>query len=103
MFIEALNPEQAPAGQARMDLCIRAHGGLTWSGPRNTLRGQSNCETQWAFGFDCAHAGDLVPSTAHLIPAALMQDDVYRDRDYVIGETSRLAAQLRIVHRRGYR
>jgi hypothetical protein len=34
---------------------------------------------------------------------AFCDDLVYRNRDYVIGDTSRLAAQLRIVHKRGYR
>jgi hypothetical protein len=95
--------EPPPEGMGRMDLCIAVHGGLTFSGFRARLLGQPDTDKRWTFGFDCAHAGDLVPELHRSLPAGVMLDDVYRDRDYVFGEVSRLAAQLRLVERRGYR
>lgn len=103
ILLEAMNPDAAPEGQAKMDLCVVVHGGLTWSGERSGLREQLESEQQWTFGFDCGHAGDVVPALHAATSVGIFDGDVYRDRDYVIGETSRLAAQLRIVHRRGYR
>ena len=56
------------------------HGGLTY------------CTSGW-FGFDCAHAGDLVPKIAHL--AHNYSGDVYRDMGYVVGELIKLAKQAK--------
>jgi hypothetical protein len=52
----------------------------------------------WWFGFDCGHAGDLVPELAKQFPLIAELGGVYRDRDYVVGETCRMAAQLRRIH-----
>lgn len=57
----------------------------------------------WWVGFDCAHAGDLVPGvevarTALGMPELLQMDgwpgDVYRTADYVMGVCTNLAAVL---------
>lgn len=54
-------------------------------------------------GFDCAHAGDLVPKlrgymTRSSSPLAeYMADDVYRDRAYVENEVRHLASQLKAM------
>lgn len=45
----------------------------------------------WWFGFDCAHAGDLVPAMS---AGLRCRDDVYRDHGYVRAEVERLAMQL---------
>lgn len=53
------------------------HGGWTYS--EDHAPGEDP-DGQWYFGFDCAHAGDLVPgSTA-------FEGDVYRDQDFVDAE-----------------
>lgn len=66
---------------------ISVHGGLTWSGE---LNGEGD---RYWFGFDCAHAGDAVFYDA---PASF-PGDVYRDRDYVVNETTSLAKQIRDI------
>jgi hypothetical protein len=60
------------------------HGGLTYSGA------MPNYTT---FGFDCAHAGDLVPKIVHL--AHNYSGDVYRGMGYVVGELIKLAKQAK--------
>lgn len=105
VFLEALS-DAPDDGLLPLDLVIAVHGGITWSAPRCELRGQSADRTEWLFGFDCGHAGDLVPGVAALLlppNSNVFADSVYRDRDYVFGETSRLAAQLRMAQERGYR
>lgn len=66
----------------RIDLLIDVHGGLTFSGK---LRGAAG---YW-FGFDCAHAGDYSPYRGRW-----MDDETYRDIEYVRTECRRLAEQL---------
>lgn len=39
-------------GQGYDDIPVRVHGGLTYAGFNNGF---------WRIGFDCAHAGDLIP------------------------------------------
>lgn len=105
MFIEAMR-DSPDDGLYPLDLVLAVHGGVTYSDIRCSLRGQSADDKRWTFGFDCAHAGDLVPGIwkemNRDVAEHLSRGDVYRDRDYVFAETSRLAAQLRMVHERGF-
>lgn len=64
------------------DIDVDVHGGLTFSGHRDEHGG----EDIWWLGFDCAHAGDLVPD--------MRMSGTYRDIAYVRAEVERLAAQL---------
>lgn len=60
---------------------IIVHGGLTFSGFFPA------CDTDtWWLGFDCAHAGDFVPS--------LGMDGAVRDLDFVVQELKKLSAQI---------
>lgn len=104
-FVNAFGPERPDDGSEQLDLTVRVHGGITCARPRRALLGESDDATGWVFGFDCAHAGDLMPGIhfTPLIDRAWEDTEVYRDRDYVFGETSRLAAQLKLVQDRGYR
>lgn len=43
-----------PATLERLDLNVRVHGGVTWTGPIEELAGEA-----WLIGFDCGHAFDL--------------------------------------------
>lgn len=56
------------------------HGGLTFS------------ENGW-FGFDCAHAGDVVPKLNHLKIADF--GETYKGMGYVVGELIKLAKQAK--------
>jgi hypothetical protein len=68
---------------------VEVHGGLTFSDPAHWLSPESG----WWFGFDCAHASDLVPGMFEKygveIPGA-----VYRNVAYVEAEVKSLAEQL---------
>lgn len=48
----------------------------------------------WWLGFDCAHAGDLVPGMRRLLRGLIHDGDVYRTLDYVKNECRHLAQQL---------
>lgn len=61
---------------------LHVHGGITYDTPPKV-------------GFDCSHAGDLVPAH-HRYPY-----DVYRNWAFVTEELNRLAAQLRAIDTRG--
>jgi hypothetical protein len=80
---------------------LNVHGGITFAG---CLRNRAMKRGHW-FGFDCAHAFDLVPGMVDLrknIPAldAVYEQlggrpaEVYRDVNYVRAECTELAAQL---------
>ena len=84
------------------------HGGLTYS--EHEIRGGGSNpfvpkealirpyphdtaqDTYW-IGFDCAHAGDLMPRTDALLPLHLQGSGVYRDESYVRQELEHLASQ----------
>ena len=72
----------------RIDGQVDVHGGLTFAGDREQVVGSG-----WWFGFDCAHASDLVPTMlrdGYHSRAAL----AYPDIAYVRNECVLLARQL---------
>lgn len=74
------------------------HGGLTYSahcmedGPICHIPDPGEPDDVWWLGFDCAHAGDLVPR--HLLHGWWVEDDHYRDLAHVQEEVESLARQL---------
>lgn len=68
---------------------IEVHGGVTYTGRREFK--QQNYTADYVVGFDCAHAGDLVPGINNN-PAI---EYVYRDIEYVTNECKNLAKQLK--------
>lgn len=86
---------------------LKAHGGLSHAGgcggaatPDEEARlichkvGPGETEDTWWFGFDCAHAFDLMPNPMMNI-AALRDGQTYRDVAYVTAECENLAQQLK--------
>lgn len=73
------------------DRILSVHGELTFSGK---LR---DCpEKVWWFGFDCAHVGDLI-----LIGGSPHHKGmVYRNKEYVIAEVTKLVDQLIEIKKR---
>lgn len=84
---------------------IGVHGGITFGG----LHGDEIAKTDlWFIGFDCAHAGDLIPFSqgSALFPNSKLKEeleeakrqlyggDTYKDIKWVKKETERLADQL---------
>ena len=69
---------------------LTVHGGLTYS--------EEEEDGWWWFGFDCAHAGDLVPYS--LIYNTHTRDGVYRTWEYVEREVRDLSRQLKLVENR---
>jgi len=77
---------------------LEVHGGLTFAGSCNeeAPEGHGICHIPepgrpaevWWLGFDCAHAGDLVPQLT------MFPTERYRTFDYVRGQCEQLAAQL---------
>jgi len=78
------NPSELRDGIAPIDLLVRCHGGLTYSGKAYWAKEPD--ERHW-FGFDCGHAGDLQPGMRSILAEAgcapRESDDVYRDLEYV--------------------
>lgn len=71
------------------DVDFDVHGGVTFSDFSTRMGAEESDGDLFWFGFDCAHAGDVVPSLKHHFDV-----DVYRDIDYVKQQTERLADQL---------
>jgi hypothetical protein len=86
--------DHAAFGEPYQDIDVSVHGGLSYGAKRRGL--------MW-FGFDCAHAGDLVPT---MQMDSLLKDleeafeklaghkNIYRNWAYVRNECRLLAAQL---------
>jgi hypothetical protein len=89
-----------------ISLALQVHGGVNYADHRGP-------DERWWFGFDCSHAGDLVPNinmdmldqmidsmpkeardTMRKIIHGKPYTTVYRDQQYVVGECQSLAAQL---------
>lgn len=95
LLSEALREED---GTVRLDALFDAHGGLTFSG--SCQEGGKIChvvddgedDSVWWFGFDCAHAGDLVPGFSRY--RFFQGDNTYRNISYVREQNAALAKQL---------
>jgi hypothetical protein len=66
---------------------IEVHGGVTYTGRREFE--QPNYIADYVLGFDCGHAGDLVPGIKSFY------EEGYRDIEYVTNECKNLAKQLK--------
>lgn len=73
---------------------LEVHGGVTFAGHcRGEICHQpepGEPDDVWWLGFDCAHAGDVLPG----LPINTFSDAVYRDINYAREETKQLAEQL---------
>ena len=107
-----------------VDIDVSVHGGLTFASGCAEESDPSRfiCHIPqpgrpgdiWWFGFDCAHAWDLIPQMEHtykkihqkaideddektaliFAPESIISGRMYRSIDYVIGEVESLARQL---------
>lgn len=90
-----------------IDEVIAVHGGVTFAGgcqegyPADRgvchVPAPGRPDNVWWFGFDCAHAGDLVPSMEAFYTEHGLGSDwacFYRSLRFVRSEVARLAAQL---------
>jgi hypothetical protein len=80
----------------------RVHGGLTYSAgcredsPICHIPQPGESDDVWWLGFDCAHAGDQMPSMPYR-SISLDQFSVYRTKDYVIRQVKKLADQMEVA------
>jgi hypothetical protein len=89
------------------DVPVEVHGGLTYAAactsPVCHIPAEPGPDALWWFGFDCAHADDLSPG--RLLLWQELKDKgtelskgfiggTYRDSQWVIGQTRKLADQL---------
>lgn len=80
-------------GTIPLGMALRVHWGVNYAGEFPT--DDPPCEAWW-FGFDCAHAGDLVPGMMEFFSQfKLLREVTYRDLAYVKGQCELLAFQLR--------
>lgn len=104
LFLELTRTDRLD-GQLILALAVHVHGGVTYAKP-GTYGDTTLPQAAWYFGFDCGHPGDVAPRMPEDVAAVLRDlspDAVYRDYDYATGEVLRMAAQLRLVERRGTR
>lgn len=80
----AIMDEESKKYEIKIALSIDVHGGLTYS--------KMDEEKLWRFGFDCSHAGDLIPDLS-----GFMLDGIYRNIEFVKSEVEKLAEQLKSV------
>lgn len=90
-------------GWVPLSVVVNCHGGLTYANKKD--------DGWWYFGFDCAHAGDLVPAMQGIMGQAVKRlvnlprelqalmdatdrRSVYRNIDYVTNVTTNMAEQL---------
>ena len=77
-------PLEHPIAQAKMpEDELNVHGGITYWDERNG---------SFVVGFDCAHAGDLIPKPDHMTH---WEGDTYKDIAFVTNELENLAQQLK--------
>lgn len=80
------------------DVYADVHGGLTYADRCQEDEEHGIChlpepgrpDDVWWLGFDCAHAGDLVPGAGRVSPY-----ETYRELNYVRDEVARLARQAK--------
>ena len=91
------------------DVDIECHGGLTYSRECDGDVEKGIChitkedDKSWWFGFDCAHAGDIIPGPDYLDLSPLFEMDlsplfemdVYQDLSYLTSEVESIAKQLK--------
>jgi hypothetical protein len=106
LLIELTRPDR-PDGQLRLALAVHVHGCVTLAMKASEFTDNPAFVPEaWYFGFDCGHSGDIAPGLAEPYRSTLARldpDAVYRTVDYATGEVLRLAAQLRLVEKRGTR
>lgn len=88
----AIAPGHPWHGRHYADIPVEVHWGLTWDGDGRP--DFPDLPGWWWVGFDCAHAGDLVPGMVDLLPPGLVEGDTYRTVDYARAEVETLAAQV---------
>lgn len=93
------------------DVEVAVHGGLTYSDECDGYPDTGICHVSkdddkaWWLGFDCAHAGDLMPATIELMKdfpsfstfGSSERPDVYRNLDYAKEQVVILAVQLKAM------
>lgn len=73
---------------------VKVHGGLTFGEQFTKALVPIEDESIWWFGFDCAHAYDVVPALYTMHPSLYTHSSVYRDADYVSEQVRSLASQI---------
>lgn len=93
-------PSDHPLKESAYNEDFEVHGGITFNDDVSFI---SDTLTGWAIGFDCGHAWDIVPwmekfcDTTQFFPRSELPEDMtqYRNIDFCISETKKLAEQLR--------
>jgi hypothetical protein len=99
-----VQPEHPLSGKSDEEVNLEVHGGVNFASfcqEAGKLGEHRVCHTPregesdrvWWFGFDCAHAGDLIPTARRSWPS-VPDYETYKNLEYVQRECARLAKQL---------
>lgn len=98
----AVPPEHPWAIMGYEKVPCDVHGGLTYGASADDFYGGSVAPAGWAvFGFDCAHAGDMLPSTYERLKGRIANADAgvlygeYRTIEFVRTQLLSLAKQAK--------
>lgn len=95
-------------GYHEVEEVLEVHGGLTYAAACDGDEDRGIChvpgpgepEPLWWFGFDCGHAGDLIPTMKDDFPESVGPGGtpiIYRNQAFVTAEVESLALQLATV------
>lgn len=94
----AVRPELYDQSVIRIMSAMRVHGGLTFSEGCTEhichVPAPGEPDDTWWFGFDCAHSGDMCPSSRSEYRASFGYTGIYRNLAYVQEECAKLAKLL---------
>ncbi len=78
-----------------IDMALNVHGGITYSSSELNGIDKDILGELWWFGFDTAHSSDLKPYQNEIDRKYQHEGDEYKNFDYVLNETKKLAEQLK--------
>ena len=90
-------PDTHPCfGKGYDDIDVNVHGGLTYSDDHFPNYSSVTKDGYWILGFDTGHAWDRSPRIMiHFPNHRRFEREVYRDKEYITKEVTKLAKQLK--------
>jgi hypothetical protein len=85
-----------PNNVLSLDLALNVHGGITYAKKKIAQIDENVFGNLWWFGFDTAHSGDAKPYLSEIDRKFPLhhEDEKYRDFNFTMEETKKLAEQL---------
>jgi hypothetical protein len=93
LFCYAMSAE-SDTNLVPIDIAINVHGGITFSGDGISGIEPGVLGNLWWFGFDTSHCDDIKPLENHIDRQYRLKGGTYKDMEYTVAETKKLAEQL---------